>query len=81
MIILRNLAFILFLSVPTYLATASTAHAYLDPGTGSMILQIAMGGLAGLLVIGKLYWAKFSSIFSRQRGDAGKLEEPTAEEP
>ena len=32
------------------------ALAYLDPGTGSMMLQIILGGVAGLLVAGKLFW-------------------------
>lgn len=36
--------------------TASQAHAYLDAGTGSMILQVLLGGVAGIVVVGKLYW-------------------------
>lgn len=32
------------------------AFAYLDPGTGSMLLQLVLGGVAGLIVIAKLYW-------------------------
>ena len=30
--------------------------AYLDPGSGSMILQIIAGGLAAVAVTAKLYW-------------------------
>ena len=30
-----------------YGASATPAHAYLDPGTGSMILQVLLGGVAG----------------------------------
>ncbi len=30
--------------------------AYLDAGTGSMILQALMGGFAGLLVLSKVAW-------------------------
>jgi hypothetical protein len=41
----------LFLGLST-----SSAHAYLDPGTGSMILQLLLGGFAGLALAGKLYW-------------------------
>ena len=33
-----------------------SAFAYLDPGTGSMLLQIILGGVVGLLVAGKLFW-------------------------
>ena len=38
------------------------AYAYLDPGTGSMILQVLLGGVAGMLVIGKLYWHRLKEI-------------------
>ncbi len=40
------------------------AHADLDPGTGSMMLQVLLGGIAGGLVIGRLYWNKIKSFFS-----------------
>ena len=43
-------------------ASTSPAHAYLDPGTGSMILQILLGGVAGLVLAIKLYWHKFLSL-------------------
>lgn len=37
------------------LASSAPAWAYLDPGTGSMMLQLVLGGVAGALVVGKLY--------------------------
>jgi hypothetical protein len=53
---LGTLAFLFALELST------PAHAYLDPGTGSMILQLVLGGVAGALVIGKLYWEKLKAI-------------------
>lgn len=47
--------------------SASSAHAYLDAGTGSMILQVLLGGFAGLLIAGKLYWYKFLSLVGVKR--------------
>jgi len=38
------------------LIVTAPAYAYLDPGSGSMLLQILLGGTAGLAVIVKLYW-------------------------
>ena len=38
------------------------ARAYLDPGTGSVVLQIILGGLAGAAVADKLYWYKIKSV-------------------
>ena len=49
---------------------AVPAYAYLDPGTGSMILQLALGGIAGVLVVGKLYWYRLKSLFSGKSGEA-----------
>jgi hypothetical protein len=34
----------------------TTVLAYLDPGSGSMILQILAGGVAAVAVTAKLYW-------------------------
>ena len=76
---LRKVVFMALLSVPLLGATATNAAAYLDPGTGSMILQIILGGVAGLMVIGKLYWAKFKSIFSRQSESTSDSNEASAD--
>ena len=45
------------------LLTITDAHAYLDPGTGSMVLQVILGGVAAVAVIAKLYWHKFLGLF------------------
>jgi hypothetical protein len=34
----------------------TTVLAYLDPGSGSMILQVIAGGMAAVAVTAKLYW-------------------------
>ena len=64
--------FLLSVTVFTWLmAWAKPAHAYLDPGTGSLILQLVLGGVAGALVVVKLYWNKLKSLFVRTpAGDA-----------
>jgi hypothetical protein len=46
----------------------STVLAYLDPGSGSMILQIIAGGLAAVAVTAKLYWGRLMK-FLRIRKD------------
>ena len=52
------------------------AFAYIDPGTGSMILQLLLGGVAGALVVGKLYWHKLRAMF----GHGSKISLEEAEE-
>ena len=37
---------------------AGPASAYLDPGTGSMLLQVILGGIAAVGVALKLFWHK-----------------------
>lgn len=44
-------------------SAVSPASAYIDPGTGSMILQLMLGGVAGLMVIGKLYFQRATEFF------------------
>ena len=36
----------------------SNAFAYIDPGTGSMILQSLIGALVGVVIVLKVYWTK-----------------------
>jgi hypothetical protein len=35
---------------------ATALFAYLDPGTGSMLVQLLVGGVAAVAVTAKLYW-------------------------
>jgi hypothetical protein len=47
-----------------------SAYAYLDPGAGSMILQMLLGGLAGVALFGRLFWKKIKmTIFDRKKSD------------
>jgi hypothetical protein len=34
--------------------------AYLDPGTGSMVLQVVVGGIAAVGVAGRYYWRRIT---------------------
>lgn len=61
---------ILVLSIILSLDSATEAHAYLDPGSGSMILQLLMGGIAGVIVVFKLYWQQFIGIFRTTKDGA-----------
>ncbi len=47
------------------IGVTSPAYAYLDPGTGSMLVQMLLGGVAGALVVGKLYWHQVKDFFGR----------------
>ncbi len=45
---------------------APPAHAYLDPGTGSMPVQMLLGGVAGAFMVGKLCWHRTMASFGRR---------------
>lgn len=47
------------------LLIATPAYAYVDPGAGSMLVQLVTGGVAGGLVLLRLFW-------NRLRGKSGK---------
>ena len=46
-----------------------TLHAYLDPGTGSIGLQIILGGIVAVLATARLYWMRIKSFVLRRRED------------
>ena len=48
----------------------TTTLAYLDPGTGSIILQALIGSVVGGLYILKLYWGRITAFFSRNKDAA-----------
>lgn len=56
------------LSVLLALAVAPPAHAYLDPASGSMILQAVLAAVAaGLFFINK-YWQRIKDLLGGRRG-------------
>ena len=44
---------------------AQAAFAYIDPGTGSYVLQIAIAFLVGLAFSVKIFWKKISAFFRK----------------
>jgi len=45
------------------LAWEPPLEAYLDPGSGSMLIQLLLGGVAGAVVLGKLFWRRILDVF------------------
>jgi hypothetical protein len=39
--------------------------AYLDPGSGSFLIQLAVAAIVGLLVVLRLQWQKVKKFFGR----------------
>jgi hypothetical protein len=43
--------------------------AYLDPGSGSLILQVLAGGVAAVAVSAKVFWRRLLSFLRIRRDD------------
>jgi len=50
------------------LAAVAPAHAYIDAGSGSYVLQMAMAGVLALAFTVKLAWQRIKSAFSSMVG-------------
>jgi hypothetical protein len=47
------------------IADLHQAHAYLDPGTGSMLIQVIIAGALGAAFTLKLYWKRLKGFLSK----------------
>jgi hypothetical protein len=66
------ISFLAFVAIFLY---PHNAYAYLDPGTGSIILQSIIGALlVGTYTI-KLYWYKIKSFFSSTEKEDDNLDD------
>ena len=45
------------------------ALAYIDPSAGGLLVQILLGGIAGIGVLVKLYWGKLTKFFRKEKDD------------
>lgn len=45
------------------IAYQPNAHAYLDPGTGSLIVQAIIGALLAMALTAKLWWRRLMGLF------------------
>lgn len=65
---------LLFYAITISLIWPTPAKAYLDPGTGSFLIQIILSVIFGSLFAIKLFYAKikvfFTKIFSKNRKDS-----------
>ncbi len=58
-------------SLSTPILAAYSIHAYIDPGTGSLIIQVLIASFVGGLFLIKVFWRKiqafFGNLFARVR--------------
>lgn len=66
--IIKNLNILIIFGI--LLIFPKTTYAYLDPGTGSYVLQVVLAAMVGLAYTLKIYWTNiktfFLNLFSRK---------------
>lgn len=70
---------------PILLNVLNSGHYYLDPGTGSILIQALLAGLLGAAYAVKVYWRQIKKIFRppknteetvQKLGDGNKPDDP-----
>ena len=56
---------VLLITAVVLLTTMQGAHAYIDPGTGSMILQATIASIAAGFAFIRLFWHRIKTFISR----------------
>ncbi len=59
--------FSIFVLILSFFTILDSALAYIDPGTGSMILQIVVAVFIGAIFTIKSFWYKITSFFSGKK--------------
>ena len=65
---------ILALLIVIVLFSEKSAFAYIDPGTGSMMLQAVLAAVVGSAVAIKIFWKRIKYFFVRLIGKAKEAE-------
>jgi len=65
------------------LANLMLCPAYIDAGTGSLVLQFLIGGLLGMMFILKVFWknlvSRVSRLFGKKGAETAATPEPKAD--
>ncbi len=69
---MRSVSITLATAVASIILLEGNAYAYLDPGTGSMILQGILGGIAAVAVVGRVYWDRLKSLLGFNKNHDSK---------
>ena len=57
-----------------FIASSAPAHAYIDPGSGTLIVQGLVGSFVAIATIGGLYLQRFRAAIGRVFGKSGDTE-------
>ena len=75
---MKRLTSFALMSFAALLMATRDAHAYLDPGTGSLLLQGLIAGIAAASVVLGGYWSRVKAFFSSAPKDREAQGRPAA---
>lgn len=75
----RRGAIVAMLVVALSSVVIPSANAYIDPGSGSFIVQMAVGAILGASLAIKVFWRRLVSFFTGRKNGATE-EEPDSPE-
>ncbi len=56
-----------FFTLFLYVSAVAESQAYLDPGTGSILIQGLIAGIAAAALVIKTYWYRIKSFFAKDQ--------------
>jgi Na+/proline symporter len=62
----KRIGTVVVLAFALWALLAPPAYAYVDPGTGSFVFQLIIGGALAVAVSVKLFWRRIVGIFTRR---------------
>ena len=66
---MMRISIISFTALLMLLVGAQSAHAYIDPGSGGMIVQLLLGGVAGVVILARLFWRRLLTAIGLRKED------------
>ena len=64
---LTRVAMVLYLAILLSVVAIEPAHAYIDPGSGSLIFQAVAASAMAIGLAVKVFWRRISTFFSRKK--------------
>lgn len=64
---LKRVGVVLYLATLFSIVAIEPAHAYIDPGSGSLIFQAVAGAAMAIGLFLKVFWRRITTFFSRKK--------------
>ena len=59
----------IFMTIRQLIGHLSNQHPYLDPGSGSVLIQLLLAGLLGAGILLRSSWSRIQKLFKRGKSD------------